>query len=141
MEVKSHTSLKHRLLGYYFKFCRDVLISNRNKIKTLYYIDLYCSDGETKDDLTGDKYLSPFIEALMKKGVVEKGLDIKFILNDLESEKIAKMKKLVSECGCTDCVIKWGNCWIHITQVQWGWESPRHLFLVIGCTLTAMGNY
>lgn len=49
MEVKSHTSKKHRALGYYFSICRDVLKGSGSP-KTLYYVDLFCGDGTSEDE-------------------------------------------------------------------------------------------
>ena len=85
------------MLGFYYKFCRSVLTNPKSHIKTLYYIDLYCGDGETYDPKTKESYDTAFITSLAKDGVKEMGLNIRFLLNDINPESIDKLKaKLIS---------------------------------------------
>jgi len=81
MKVTSHTSLKHRMLGAYFKICREVA-KNRN----LHYVDLYAGNGEAECDETKLKrWKCPFIVSLLeyaKRGEIK----LKCYLNELDSK-------------------------------------------------------
>lgn len=77
------------MLGLYFRIWRSLLKGER---RPLYYVDLYCGDGETFDESTGEHFETPFVKCLMRDGVIGDHLDIRFILNDIDSKKIAKLK-------------------------------------------------
>ncbi len=89
MEVATHSSLKHRMLGMYFKICREVA-----KKRTLYYVDLYAGDGEAEcDEAPLKKWVCPFIKALLehaKKGEIK----LSCFLNELDPENKGYFDKL-----------------------------------------------
>lgn len=89
MKVKSHTSLKHRMLGMYFLICRQVA-----KKRTLYYVDLYAGDGEAEcEEAPLTKWKCPFIQALLehaKKGTIK----LKCFLNELDFKNEGVYEKL-----------------------------------------------
>ena len=58
LETKSHSSLKYRMLGSIFQVWRSVL---KGEKKPLYYVDLYCGDGETFDESTAETALKPLL--------------------------------------------------------------------------------
>ena len=102
LETKSHSSLKYRMLGLYFSIWRSLL---KGEKRPLYYIDLYCGDGETFDESTGDRFETPFVKCLMRDGVIKGNLNIKFILNDIDSKKIDKLKAKINEIGVSQNII------------------------------------
>ena len=78
-------------------------------MNTLYYVDLFCGDGETKDDYTNELWPSPFIENLIKKGIIEERLDIRFLLNDIDADAIKRLKTKLAELNANDKIIDIGN--------------------------------
>ena len=102
METKSHSALKYRMLGVYFKIWRSLL---KGEHKPLYYADLYCGDGETIDESTDDHFETPFVKCLMRDGVITDHLDIRFILNDIDDKKINKLKEKIKEIGVSEKII------------------------------------
>lgn len=96
------------MLGVYFKVWRD-LLKAQNPSRTLYYVDIFCGDGETFDKTTRETFETPVIVSLMKKGVIESELDIRFFLNDKNSEAIKKLQTKIKELGLEDRVIDIDN--------------------------------
>ena len=92
------------MLGVYFRFWRD-LLKSFNPERPLYYVDLYCGDGDSYDETTREKYETPLIISLIKKGVLDKHLDIRFLLNDSNQESIAKLKKKIQDLGINKEII------------------------------------
>ncbi len=91
MIVKPHTSLKHRILGVYFKICREVA-----KRRDLYYVDLFAGDGEAKCEETPiKKWDSPLIHSLLKNAEKE-NLKLHCFLNELDRTRYEKLKEKVS---------------------------------------------
>lgn len=92
MKVEPHTSLKHRMLGAYFKICRQVA-----KNRPLYYVDLYSGDGEAEcDEAPIKKWKCPFIRSLLehaKKGEIQ----LNCFLNELDRGNYEVLKKNVGE--------------------------------------------
>lgn len=90
MKVAPHTALKHRMLGMYFKICREVA-----KDRKLYYVDLYTGDGEAEcDESPIKKWKCPFIKGLLehaKKGEIK----LNCFLNELDPKKEGYFDKLV----------------------------------------------
>lgn len=89
MKVAPHSSLKHRMLGMYFKICRQVA-----KNRTLYYIDLFAGDGEAEcDEAPLKKWKCPFIQSLLehaKNGEIK----LKCFFNEMDPENKGYYKKL-----------------------------------------------
>ena len=90
MDIRPHTTKKHRAIGYYLKIVRDVVNSPTSHFKELYYIDLFCGDGECVVEATGKSYPPPVIESILKPASVGK-ICVHCFLNDLDSAKFAKM--------------------------------------------------
>lgn len=94
MDVRLHTTIKHRMLGVYFKFVKATL-----KGRPLYYVDLYAGDGvihcpENKDGFK--TYAPPFIVSLLEPAKKEK-LDIKVFLNDQDVNNFNSLEKIASK--------------------------------------------
>jgi len=84
MNVNPHTALKHRIIGSYFKICRDVM---KSKKRNLNYIDLYAGDGICEcNEAPLKKWDPPYFRNI--KVCNEKKLDIKCIFNDLNNMDI-----------------------------------------------------
>jgi len=92
MEISLHSSKKHRALGYYINLIRDLITSPKNPFNKLYYADLYCGDGECIVGSTGKKYDPPIIQSLLRPAK-EIGFSLSCFLNDLDTDKIARMKE------------------------------------------------
>lgn len=92
------------MLGVYFKVWRD-LLKAQNPQRTLYYIDLYCGDGETFDKKARQTFETPVIVSLIKKGILAMKLDIRLLLNDTNTESITKLKKKIEDLGVMDKVL------------------------------------
>ncbi|MGI0058476.1 MAG: three-Cys-motif partner protein TcmP [Nitrosotalea sp.] len=106
MDIPSHTAIKHHILAYYFKCCKDTLRYRMKKYSApLYYIDLYCRDGETLDKTTRKTFLSPFVKSFMQEGVVDEKLDIKFVLNDFDDNKIKILQDRIDKLKISSNVI------------------------------------
>jgi three-Cys-motif partner protein len=79
MDVSPHSALKHRTMGVYFKFCRDVMISQK---RTLYYVDLFAGDGICKcKESPKPEWDPPYFSNLREAN--KRNLDLKCIFNDL----------------------------------------------------------
>lgn len=88
MEVKPHTSLKHRILGVYFLICRQVM-----KKRKLYYVDLYAGDGECIcEEAPIQKWDTPTFRSILGNAEKE-GLKVDCSLNELDSENFKKIMK------------------------------------------------
>lgn len=100
MEIRLHSSKKHRVIGYYLKIVRDVIMSPRTPFNRLYYVDLYCGDGGCTIESTGKEYDTPIIQSLLKPAK-EKGFPIVCFLNDADKfnspTKIERMKENTKE--------------------------------------------
>jgi len=88
MEVRSHTTIKHRTIGYYFRFCRDVM---QSKGRSLYYVDLYSGDGvcecsEAPMTIWDPPYLKMLEEAKKRE------LKLKCVFNDNDKNKIVMLR-------------------------------------------------
>ena len=78
MEVRPHTSLKHRIIGSYLKICRDVM---KGKRRSLYYSDLYAGDGSCSCKQAPLKNWSPPYVSHMDNAK-KNNLDLKCFFND-----------------------------------------------------------
>lgn len=78
MKVKPHTSLKHRIIGSYLKFCRDVM---KGKRRSLYYADLYAGDGSCQCKLAPMQNWPPPYFSNMDNAKKD-NLDLKCFFND-----------------------------------------------------------
>ncbi|MBC7128214.1 MAG: three-Cys-motif partner protein TcmP [Thermoplasmatales archaeon] len=88
MEVKPHTSLKHRILGCYFRICRNVM---KGKNKKLFYVDLYAGDGICKCNRAPlQKWAPPYFSLL--EYAKKENLYLKCIFNDIDASKINNLK-------------------------------------------------
>lgn len=78
MDVRPHTSLKHRIIGYYLHICRDVM---KGKNRSMYYVDLYAGDGKCSCQYAPKKdWETPIFSHLSK--CKKQSLDLKCIFND-----------------------------------------------------------
>ncbi len=108
MEIKIHSNLKHKALGYYLKILKDVIMSPTTPFDKLYYCELYCGDGTCEVTSINQHYDPPLIESVLKEA--ENGrLDVECYLNDIDSEKIKLLKqkvepykKFIKEISCED---------------------------------------
>lgn len=88
MEIRLHSSKKHRAIGYYLFLIRSLI---KSKFKKLYYVDLYCGDGNCFIDVTQKQYSPPIIASILKHAN-EPEFEVHCFLNDLDTEKINTMK-------------------------------------------------
>jgi len=89
MKVSPHTNLKHRILGSYFKICRDVM---KRKGGTQYYVDLFSGDGLCECDRAPMKQWRPPYFTHIEKCRNE-NIDLKCIFNDKDKKKIEKLSQ------------------------------------------------
>lgn len=81
MNVSPHTSLKHRIIGSYFRICRDVM---KSKNRTLYYVDLFAGDGICDcKEAPIIQWEPPYFNNM--KQANEHNLDLKCIFNDKDN--------------------------------------------------------
>lgn len=105
MKVALHSSLKHRMLGMYFKICRQVA-----KKRVLYYIDLYAGDGEAEcDEAPLKKWDCPFIKSLLEHAKKDE-IKLLCFLNEFDPSGKGYYDKLKQK------VSKYHDCIIGITK-------------------------
>lgn len=90
MEISLHSNQKHIALGYYLAIIKDLINSQKNPFKILYYVDLYCGDGTCKVKKTKEDYSPPIIDSILKPAKDGK-FSVRCFLNDLN--QIDKMKE------------------------------------------------
>lgn len=96
MEIRPHTTKKHRAIGYYLKIIRALIKSPKTPFKELYYADLFCGDGECVVGATGKTYDPPIIQSILKPA--SRGeIFTRCFLNDLDPVRVEKMKKNTSQ--------------------------------------------
>src|SRR3989344_8100003 len=89
MDISSHTTLKHRMLGFYFLICRQIA---KNRI--LHYVDLYAGDGEaTCEEAPLPQYKCPFIKGLLEHAKNGK-IKLKVYLNEFDPDDKGYFTKL-----------------------------------------------
>lgn len=91
MEISLHSNQKHIALSYYLQIIRNLIKSPRTPFDILYYIDLYCGDGECEIKKTHECYEPPLIKSILKE--VDDNFQVECFLNDIEEDKINKIKE------------------------------------------------
>jgi len=94
MEIKIHSNLKHKALGYYLKVLRDVVMSPLTPFNKLYYCELYCGDGSCEVPSINQNYNPPLIESVLK-GARQRKLNVECYLNDIDPKKIKLLKQKI----------------------------------------------
>lgn len=89
MEIRLHSSKKHRALGYYLSIIRNLILSKNTPFNELYYADLFCGDGKCTVTQIGKSYEPPIIQSVLKPAK-EKGIALHCFLNDLEKIELMK---------------------------------------------------
>lgn len=113
MDVKLHTKLKHRIMGYYFGIFKSVFKSP--KMHSLYYVDLFSGDGCCSCSRI-DEEIECYLPEIYREWdppyfrLIEYARDsdfkLKCIFNDLDRDRIGLLKKAVDAKGYSDYVIK-----------------------------------
>jgi len=96
MEISLHSNQKHEALSYYLRVLRDVIMSPHTPFRRLYYVDLYCGDGECEIKRTSEKYEPPLFASVLKPAKEGK-FNVSCFLNDIEQEKINKISQKTKE--------------------------------------------
>ena len=117
MDVKLHTKLKHRIIGYYFAIFKSYF--KAKNIHSLYYVDLYSGDGFcscNKLDEDIDQYLPPNEQThwepaffSLMKHADDTNFNLKCIFNDLEPDKISKLKDSINNKKYSKFVLDYGT--------------------------------
>lgn len=98
MDVRPHTNIKHRTIGYYFKICRDVM----KKGRPLYYVDLYSGDGACECPEAPKTVWSPPYTRMLEESK-NKGLGLRCVFNDYDRNKMDNLRNKLK--GYEDFVI------------------------------------
>jgi three-Cys-motif partner protein len=106
MEISLHSNQKHIALAYYLSIIRSLISSPKTPFKKLYYVDLYCGDGECEISRINQKYEPPIIESILKK--INENFKSHCFLNDIQEDNIKKIKQKTEKykeyitCFCDD---------------------------------------
>lgn len=113
MDVRLHSIIKHRILGYYYAILKRVF----NSFYSYYYVDLFAGDGYCFTEIP--KHLKPFLPndflsgwsppyfSLFQYAKKNENLSFKCVFNDLDKEKTEKLKKILEPYK--DYILEIGN--------------------------------